>query len=216
MISILQPDIGRENEIEIIPRGKRTEQMIQEDVTIRMASPEDAEELLAIYAPYVEQTAVTYEYDVPAVEEFAARIERTLERYPYLAAVRDGEILGYAYAGRLHERSAYDWSVELSIYVKWDVRGQGIGKKLYQALEQALVQQGIVHAAACIAYPEQEDEYLTFDSVRFHEKMGYTMVGQFHGCAYKFNRWYGMAWMEKQIGRHLEEQPPVRWREEPR
>lgn len=183
--------------------------MTGEDITIRVAGVEDAGALLAIYAPYVQQTAITYEYEVPPVEEFAARIARTLEMYPYLAAQVGDRIAGYAYAGPLKERTAYDWSVEMSVYVSMDLRGRGIGRKLYECLEEILSKQGIVHAAACIAYPEKEDEYLNYDSVHFHERLNYTMVGHFHGCACKFDRWYGMAWMEKQIGIRHEKQLPV-------
>ena len=81
---------------------------------------------------------------------------------------------------------------------------------LHDALETALREQGILNMNACIAYPEEEkDPYLSLDSVRFHEKMGYQMVGLFHSCGYKFQRWYHMVWMEKAIGTHLAEQPPV-------
>ena len=180
-----------------------------QNLKIRIAKVEDAEALLAIYTPYVEQTAITYEYEVPTIEEFAARIAHTLERYPYLVAELEGLPVGYAYAGPLKTRTAYDWSVETSIYVKRDVRGRGVGRKLYETLEELLVKQGIVLAAACIAYPEKEDEYLNLDSIHFHEKMDYRMVGQFHGCACKFDRWYGMAWMEKLIGVRQKKQPSV-------
>lgn len=181
----------------------------KEDIIIRTATPEDAQALLAIYAPYIIKTAVTFEYEVPSVEAFAGRIAHTLERYPYLIAEDNSGILGYVYAGPLHERPAYDWSVETSIYVRMDQKGRGIGSALYRELEQILLRQGIVNVAACIAYPEAEDAYLTKDSVRFHERMGYRMVGQFHQCAYKFGRWYHMVWMEKQIGPHLEKMQPV-------
>lgn len=80
------------------------------EIMIRIVSPEDAEELLDIYAPYIRDTAVTFEYTVPSVEEFKERIRHTLERFPHLAAVRDGEIIGYVYAGSLHPRAAYAWS----------------------------------------------------------------------------------------------------------
>lgn len=119
------------------------------------------------------------------------------------------EILGYVYAGPLHVRPAYDWSVETSIYVRMDRKSRGIGSALYRELEKTLMRQNIVNVAACIAYPETEDEYLSRDSVRFHEKQGYRMVGQFHECAYKFGRWYHMVWMEKQIGPHLAKMPPM-------
>lgn len=179
------------------------------NISIRTVTPEDAQALLAIYAPYIMKTAVTFEYEVPSTTVFAERIAHTLVRYPYLAAVDGGEIRGYVYAGPLHERPAYDWSVETSIYVRMDQKGRGIGSALYRELERILRRQGIVNAAACIAYPETEDEYLTRDSVYFHEKQGYRMVGQFHECACKFGRWYHMVWMEKQIGPHLAVMPPM-------
>lgn len=179
------------------------------DIRIRAVTPKDAQALLDIYAPYIIKTAVTFEYEVPSVETFAKRIAHTLARYPYLAAVDGEEILGYAYVGPLHERPAYDWSVETSIYVRMDQKERGIGSALYRELERILLRQRIVNVAACIAYPETEDVYLTKDSVRFHEKQGYRMVGQFHECAYKFGRWYHMVWMEKQIGPHLEVMLPM-------
>lgn len=174
------------------------------EIEIKIASPADAEALLDIYAPYIKNTAVTFEYHVPSVEEFAERIRHTLKKYPYLMAVKNGEILGYAYAGPLHPRAAYAWSVETSIYVKKDKKHLGIGKLLYEALEKVLKKQHMLNVNACIAYPEKEDEYLTRDSVRFHEHMGYQLVAEFHQCAYKFGRWYHMVWMEKHIGAHVE------------
>lgn len=174
------------------------------EVKIRTVIGQDAAELVRIYAPYVLNTAVTFEYDVPTVEEFAERIRRIKLKYPYLAAESDGEILGYAYAGPFKERAAYDRSVETSIYVKDGHKGCGIGRKLYDALEGALKEQGILNLYACIAYPEREDSFLTKDSVAFHEKMGYQTVGRFHRCGYKFGRWYDMVWMEKFIGTHSE------------
>ncbi|MDO4292235.1 MAG: GNAT family N-acetyltransferase [Eubacteriales bacterium] len=179
------------------------------EIRIRTAGPGDAEELLQIYAPYVERTAVTFEYEVPGVLEFAARIRHTLERYPYLAAELDGRLVGYAYAGPFHERAAYDWAVETSIYVEKNRRGEGIGRQLYDALEKALLAQHILNLNACIAYPEKEDEYLTRDSVRFHDRLGYRTVGEFHQCGYKFGRWYNMVWMEKHIGEHTAAPLPV-------
>lgn len=171
---------------------------------IRIVSPEDAEELLDIYAPYIRDTSVTFEYTVPSVEEFTERIRHTLEKYPYLAAVKNGEIIGYVYAGPLHPRAAYAWSVETSIYVKKDKKHLGTGKLLYDALEEVLKEQNILSMNACIAYPKKEDEYLTKDSVKFHEHMGYQKVAEFHQCAYKFGHWYNMVWMEKHIGDHIE------------
>lgn len=182
---------------------------MENGVRIRTVTVEDAEAILAIYAPYVTDTAITFEYEVPGIEEFRERIRHTLKRYPYLAAEKDGVIIGYAYAGPFKERAAYDWAVETTIYVDTSRKKMGIGKKLYEALEQALAQQNILNLNACIGYPEQEDEYLTKNSVEFHKHLGYRLVGEFYQCGYKFGRWYNMVWMEKQIGKHTEDPRPV-------
>ena len=184
--------------------------MGEEQIRIRAASIQDAAAILRIYAPYIEKTAVTFEYEVPSAEEFAERIEKTLQKYPYLVAEADGEIVGYAYAGAFYERAAYDWAVETSIYVDMDKKKMGIGGRMYDALELVLKEQGILNLNACIAYPAEEDEYLTRGSAAFHEKRGYRMVGRFCKCGYKFHRWYDMVWMEKHIGEHKEMQPPVK------
>ncbi|MDO5558919.1 MAG: GNAT family N-acetyltransferase [Oscillospiraceae bacterium] len=173
------------------------------EIIIRDVTVSDAPELLDIYAPYVLNTAVTFEYDVPTADEFINRIEKIRRKYPYIAAQQNGVILGYAYAGAFKERAAYNKSAETTIYVKEDSRRCHIGSRLYSALEEKLRTQGILNMNACIAYPETEDEYLTFDSFRFHEKMDFDLVGEFHKCGYKFGRWYNMIWMEKLIGEHL-------------
>lgn len=173
-----------------------------EDVFIRIATAEDASALLQIYAPYVKNTAITFEYNVPSEDEFRRRIECVLNRYPYLVAEIDGEIVGYAYATAFHERPAYGWGAETSIYVKQDMKKRGIGKALYMELERLLTLQNILNLNACIAYPETEDEYLTKNSVSFHQHLGYRLVGEFYKCGFKFNRWYNVVWMEKHIGVH--------------
>lgn len=170
------------------------------EINIRPATTADAAALLAIYAHYIERTAITYEYTVPSVDEFARRIDETVQKFPYLVAEIDGFIVGYAYAGTFKARRAYDISVETSIYVAMDHHGRGVGRRLYAALESALAGQGVTNLYACIAYTEHEDEYLTNDSVRFHERMGYRLCGTFHRCAVKFGRHYDMVWMEKFIG----------------
>ena len=180
-------------------------------ITIRMANPADAQALLNIYAPYVINTAITFEYDVPSVEEFSSRIAHSLEKYPYLIAEEGGNILGYAYASPLHDRPAYDWAVETSIYVDQNIKHRGIGRKLHDALESTLREQGILNMNACIAYPPEEDEHLDKNSVEFHAHMGYRLVGEFYKCGYKFNRWYNMVWMEKLIGEHLSDQKPPKF-----
>lgn len=176
---------------------------------VRVATEKDAEELLQIYRPYVEGTVITFEYAVPSVEEFRHRIAHTLEKYPYLVAEEDGRIVGYAYAGAFKERAAYDWAVETTIYLAKGSRKKGMGRKLYDALEDALRMQHILNLNACIGYPEVEDEYLTKNSADFHAHLGYRLVGEFKQCGYKFGRWYNMVWMEKMIGEHGEKPEPV-------
>ena len=169
---------------------------------IRKVTVDDAKELLDIYAPYVEQTAITFEYDVPSVGEFVERIKKISSKYPYIAAVEDGKIVGYAYASAFKERAAYQWAVETSIYVDMQKRQNGVGRLLYEALEQRLREQGILNSNACISYDEVEDEHLTNGSVQFNEKLGYELVAHFHKCGKKFGKWYDMVWMEKMLGEH--------------
>jgi len=176
---------------------------------VRMAVPEDAEALLEIYRPYVLRTAVSFEYEVPTVEEFRRRIAGTLERYPYLVALEDGEPAGYAYAAPFKERAAYDWSVETTIYIRRERRGRGHGRRLYSALEELLRRQNILNANACIAYAQEEDPYLTNDSMEFHAHMGYRIVGRFQKCGWKLGRWYDMIWMEKLLGEHGAPRPVI-------
>jgi len=179
-------------------------------VLIRPAIPEDAEALLEVYAPYVLQTAITFEYEVPSVEEFAGRVRGTLARYPYLVAERDGKIVGYAYVSAFHARPAYDWAVETSIYVAQACRGGGVGRALYEKLEEVLRRQNILNLNACIAFPRGEDSHLSDGSPKFHERLGYRTVGHFHQCGYKFDTWYDMIWMEKLLGEHPVPPMPVR------
>ncbi len=169
------------------------------DLLIRSASISDAEALLEIYAPYVEKTAITFEYKVPSLDEFRRRIESTLSRYPYILAEKHGHILAYAYAGVFKDRAAYDHCAEVTVYVSGDARGMGIGRELYRVLEEKLAKLGILNLYACIAVTDIEDEYLTNDSAHFHEHMGYKTAGRFTRCGYKFGRWYDMIWMEKFI-----------------
>ena len=169
---------------------------------IRSATIEDAERLLEIYTYYVENTAISFEYDIPSLEEFRNRVSYTLGKYPYLVIEKDGLIQGYAYAGVFKGRAAYDHCCEVTIYLDHDSKRKGYGKALYEKLEEALGEMGIINLYACIADPISEDEYLTKNSEHFHQHMGYTKVGEFHKCGHKFGRWYNMIWMEKMIGKH--------------
>lgn len=172
-------------------------------IEIRDAKITDAKRLLEIYDYYVRNTAITFEYDTPSLEEFVSRMENIMKSYPYLVIERDGRIEGYTYAGVFKNRAAYDWSCETTIYIDHETRKNGMGRMLYEALEERVKDMGILNMYACIGYPESEDEYLTKNSAEFHEHMGFIKVGQFHQCGYKFDRWYDMIWMEKMLGEHL-------------
>jgi len=172
------------------------------EIIIRNATIEDAEAILKIYSYYIENTAITMEYIVPTVEQFENRIRKTLENYPYLVAEQDGKIVGYAYAGKFHERAAFFRSAEVSIYLDREVHKSGLGRKLYEKLESKLKELGMLNVYASIAYTDNEDEYLNNNSTHFHEHMGYKQVARFNLCAYKFNRWYDLIWMEKFLGEH--------------
>ena len=169
---------------------------------IRLATEADAGQLLRIYTPYVLHTAITFEYEPPSEEEFRSRIAHTLSSYPYLAAEQDGRICGYAYASAFKSRAAYNWSVETSIYVEEESRGERVGKNLYQALEECLSAQNVCNLCACIAYPNPT-------SISFHEAFGYKTIAHFHSSGYKSGKWYDMIWMEKMIGAHTSAPEPV-------
>jgi phosphinothricin acetyltransferase len=172
------------------------------DIVIREVSLMDAPELVEVYRPYVEKTAITFEYEVPSVEEFTDRIKNISAKYPYLVVEQDGRIIGYAYTSAFHVRKAYEWSAEMSIYLSDRCKGLGLGRKLYEILEDISYKQGITNLYACIGAPEKEDEYLTNNSINFHDHMGYKLIGRFTRCGYKFSRWYDMVWMEKIIAQH--------------
>ncbi len=168
-----------------------------EQAFVRDASLSDAARLLEIYGYYTAETAISFEYTVPTLEEFEARMRKTMERYPYLVVEQGGVVQGYAYAGPFIGRAAYGWSCELTIYLDRAAKKRGFGRMLYEELETRLRAMGIRNLYACIAYPRVEDEYVDRNSADFHAHMGFTIAGLFHNCGYKFNRWYDMIWMEK-------------------
>jgi len=169
------------------------------DICIRPAESCDIPAMLAIYAPYVKNSAVSFEYSVPSEDDFRSRHALVTAVYPWLAAEYDGRVAGYAYASRFHPRAAYDWCAELSIYVDSSYRGLGMGRLLYGHLEKILAAQNVLTAYACIAHTQEPDEYLDHASIHFHTRMGYHLTGSFPSCGFKFGRWYGMIWMEKRL-----------------
>lgn len=161
-------------------------------MNIRLATPNDAQQLLEIYAPYVLDSTFTFEYDVPTRQKFAQRIATTLATHPYLVAETDGLIQGYAYAHPLNERPAYQWSAEISVYVAANTKGQGIGKQLYLAIEEILKAQHVGQIIAAITANNHH-------SVAFHEHMGYRLVGTLANVGFKQGQWLDVVWLQKNL-----------------
>ena len=168
-------------------------------LSIRDVQISDAPRLIEIYSYYVLNTAVSFEYDVPSVDEFVRRIKNTTEQYPYLVCVKDNKVVGYAYAGAYSSRKAYEWTAAASIYVDKDYHRQGIGSLLYDSLEEKLKAQGIVNLLAGVAFCDKEDEYLSHDSRKFHICKGYSQVAHMIKIGKKFDRWYDLLWFQKRL-----------------
>lgn len=167
---------------------------------IREVQLSDAQAILDIYAPYVQNTAISFEYTTPTLNEFIQRIRSVQKDHPYLVVEENGKIVGYAYAHAFYGREAYRKSAEVSIYLAQNQKHKGYGKALYEQLEERLKLQGIENLYACIAYSEREDDpYLNRDSILFHERNGYLKCGHFHRCGYKFQLYYDVVYMEKHI-----------------
>ena len=170
-------------------------------IEIRLATPANATAVAAIYAPYVKETTITFDYAVPSEEDFAQRIAETVTTYPYFVAEDNGVILGYAYAHAYKERAAYDWAVEVSVYVDRQKRGNGAGKLLYRSLEQTLKKQNVAILTACITGGNQA-------SIDFHKKLGYQQVANFPKIGYKFDQWLDVIWLQKFLTEVKGEMPP--------
>ena len=156
--------------------------------TIRLATERDAEQIAAIYAPNVIGTVISFEFEPPTAEEMRRRIELTLKRYPWLVCERhDGRLLGYAYAGTHGSRAAYQWSVDVSVYVHEEARRMGVGRGLYASLFAALVLQGFYNAYAGATLPNPA-------SVGLHESVGFRPVGVYRGVGYKLGAWHDVVW----------------------
>ena len=159
---------------------------------IRPAAEKDIPEILSIYAPYIEHSTATFEYDVPCLRSFTRRFLDITAQYPFLVWEENGNILGYAYASAPYTRAAFSWCAEPSIYLRPEAKGRGIGRKLYTVLETILEKQGYQVLYALITSENTA-------SIRFHEKSGYVTKADFPNCGFKFNRWLGLVWMEKRI-----------------
>ncbi|WP_283607831.1 GNAT family N-acetyltransferase [Faecalispora anaeroviscerum] len=158
-------------------------------MALRFATPEDAPRLIAIYAPYILNTCITYEYTVPSVEEFAERIRTISRRMPYLVYEKDGIILGYAYASPHMTRAAYQWDAELSIYMDERHHRSGVGRMLYKTLIALLKELGYYNLYALISIPNDR-------SIGFHRSLGFKQVGVYPHTGYKLGRWNDLAILE--------------------
>lgn len=161
-------------------------------VSVRMACLQDVPRILEIYGPYVENTAISFEYAVPSLEEFTRRFLSVTAQFPWLVWEEGGQVLGYAYGSRPFERAAYQWNASASIYLCPEACGKGIGKQLYAALEQLLQRQGYRKVYAVITTANDA-------SVAFHKAVGYRHTATMSDCGYKFGKWYGTVWMEKAL-----------------
>lgn len=159
---------------------------------IRVATPSDASAIQAIYAPVVEHTAISFELEVPSVEEMAQRISATLPMYPYLVAEEDGQVLGYAYAGAHRARRAYRWSVDVTAYIASNAHRKGVGRALYQRLLSLLERQGFHAAYAGIALPNP-------GSVGLHEAMGFEHIGTYPEVGFKHGQWRDVGYWRKAL-----------------
>lgn len=165
-------------------------------IKFRLANVDDAENLLAVYAPYVENTNISFEYEVPALDDFRQRIEKITAKHPYIVAEVNGEIVGYAYASIFRNKAAYNRSLETTIYIKKNFHRHGIGRNLYKIMEELLKMQNITNLYASITYPNLK-------SMKFHEKMGFVKMAHFNRCGYKNGAWLDMIFLEKVINRHI-------------
>ena len=166
-----------------------------ENIMIRPARLEDASEILKIYEPYIKKTTITFEYEVPSLEEFRGRMTGIIGAYPYLVCEADGKILAYAYAHRFHERAAYQWDAELSVYVDEEYTGLGMGKALYHALMEILKLQNVKNAYALVTSPNERSEAL-------HLGMGFRLEGLNRETGYKMGKWLDVSCFVKNIGTH--------------
>ena len=160
---------------------------------IRIATEADVPEILAIYAPYIENTTHTFEYDVPTEAEFLQRFRTLTAQFPWIVYEENGRILGYAYGSAPWERAAYRWCAEDSLYLLPEARGRGIGRRLLTALEKVLFYQGYRRIYALITAENS-------GSIAFHRKMGYKLRAELPDAGLKFGRWIGVVWMDKTSG----------------
>ncbi|MBX3402191.1 MAG: N-acetyltransferase [Phycisphaeraceae bacterium] len=170
-------------------------------VRLRSATLDDAKACLAIYAPYVRDTVISFEYEPPTVEEMRARISAVLPHKPWLIAETDSGIAGYAYANTFRARVAYQWTAEVALYVDSSHHARGIGRRLYTALIDRLRTQGYRTIVAGISLPNPQ-------SVGFHEALGFRKTAHFPAVGYKFGAWHDTGFWVMDLGPGSAPAPP--------
>jgi phosphinothricin acetyltransferase len=171
--------------------------------TIRLAEPADAQAMLAIYEPFVRNTPVSFETEVPGEQEFRTRIEQTLAFAPWLVCDVEGSVAGYAYATRYRAREAYQWSVESTVYVAEPFRRRGIAGSLYRNLLRCLEAQGFINVYAAIALPNPA-------SISLHAALGFRPIGVFRAVGHKLNAWHDVGWWALALQAAPEQPAPPR------
>ncbi len=169
---------------------------------IRMAKPTDAEQILAIYAPYIQSTVISFEVEIPTKEAFSNRISTYLKEAPWLVYEIDGKIAGYAYASAHRGRAAYQWNREVSVYVDKPYQKQGIARHLYTILFDLLTIQGYTNVLAGIVQPNPL-------SVQFHKSLGFSVVGTYKNIGFKFGKWHDISWYERFLQVEISEPKPI-------
>lgn len=159
---------------------------------VRDASVDDAEACAAIYAPYVTDTAITFELEPPSPAVMAERIDRALRSHAWVVLEDQGRVVGYAYGGPYKERAAYRWSCEVSVYTAWGRRRTGAGRLLYFALFARLSARGFRTAVAGMTLPNE-------GSAGLHRAVGFEPIGIFRQVGWKFGRWHDVAWMQRPL-----------------
>lgn len=163
-------------------------------ILLRNAEIKDAEQILKLYAPYVERTPVSFELQVPLISEMQQRIASISSQFPFLVAEIEGHVIGYCYASSYRDRMAYAWNCETSIYIAQNFFGKQLASLLYSKLLEELQQRNFIWAYGVIALPNEK-------SVNFHKKMGFIPVFTYEKVGYKFDQWWDVLWMRKELNK---------------
>jgi phosphinothricin acetyltransferase len=168
---------------------------------VRAATVYDAKEIIDIYAPSILDAAISFETEVPSIEEMQRRIETILQSYPWIVCVVNGKIAGYVYGSKYRDREAYQWSCECTAYIHDQFKGKGIGKELYQLLFKLLKQQGFRTVYAVITLPNEA-------SINLHERCGFEKFAEYENVGYKFGNWYTVGWWKLRLNDYDPDPPP--------